>query len=387
MVIFAAFVVWYDKKDKEIKAKFVDESVYVWPSNGKAHTKDRTGTNNAEAWNKVPQFIKDAGIVAPTADYHGNFTAEVFDAIFTRICKNLMAMKLFNCRIHLDGASYHFHKSAAKPAGKGNLQDLKDWAERPEVKVWLNERGYVIPEKPKKADIQKFSKEYVEKSTWTIYDIARRNGGHIIRKTPPYHCELQPIEKIWACVKNKVAATTTGQHTVISLKQKLDFLFTSIPQSTFLAVWRGSIEECRSYLFDDDDDDDEKNKNDNATEPNIPAKPKRSFNDSHLVQYSQSDAAFDTEAELGFLQEKAEEWWTMTLNTVVNQDILFDSTPTGHNNDEEAGLDPGIDEVEEKEDEEDEDDRLIRTRRPQAVPISRLLNMTNDNPFVVAQFH
>ncbi|KAG0379357.1 hypothetical protein BGX24_000773, partial [Mortierella sp. AD032] len=180
LVIFAAFVVWYDKKEKEIKAKFVDESVYIWPSIGKAHTKDGTGANNAEAWNKVPQFVKDAGVVAPTADYHGNFTAEVFDALFTRICENLVAMKLFNCRIHLDGASYHFHKSAAKPAGK----------------------------KPKKIDIQKFSKEYVEKSTWTIYDIARRNGGHIIRKTPPYHCEPQPIEKIWACVKNRVAATT-----------------------------------------------------------------------------------------------------------------------------------------------------------------------------------
>ncbi|KAG0372844.1 hypothetical protein BGX24_012511, partial [Mortierella sp. AD032] len=97
------------------------------------NTKDGTGANNAEAWNKVPEFVKDAGVVAPTTDYHGNFTAEVFDAQFTRICDNLVAMKLCNRRIHLDGASYHSRKSAAKLTGKVNLQDFEDWAQLPEV--------------------------------------------------------------------------------------------------------------------------------------------------------------------------------------------------------------------------------------------------------------
>ncbi|KAG0302313.1 hypothetical protein BGZ97_002406 [Linnemannia gamsii] len=43
--------------------------------------------------------------------------------------------------------------------GKGNLQDLKNWAQTEDVQTWLQERGIVIPEKPnKQADIQKYAK-------------------------------------------------------------------------------------------------------------------------------------------------------------------------------------------------------------------------------------
>jgi len=40
---------------------------------------------------------------------------------------------------------------------------------------------------------------------YRIIDIARDNGGHEIQWTPPYHPELQPIERVWACVKNEIA--------------------------------------------------------------------------------------------------------------------------------------------------------------------------------------
>ncbi|OAQ24467.1 hypothetical protein K457DRAFT_1899225 [Linnemannia elongata AG-77] len=143
----------------------------------------------------------------PTNDYHGNFSALLFDSLFTRICKNFQGMGLNNCRIYLDGASYHFHKTAAKPARDAKMPDLREWAKWPD----------------------------------TIYAIAKQYGGHVIRKTPPYHCELQPIENIWACVKNKVAALTNGLHTSLSLKRTLISLFFSIPESTLLRVWNESI--------------------------------------------------------------------------------------------------------------------------------------------------
>ncbi|KAG0247798.1 hypothetical protein DFQ27_001575, partial [Actinomortierella ambigua] len=38
LIIFAAFVVWYDEDKNKLRAKFVDESIYIWPSTGKAHT-------------------------------------------------------------------------------------------------------------------------------------------------------------------------------------------------------------------------------------------------------------------------------------------------------------------------------------------------------------
>ncbi|KAF9543878.1 hypothetical protein EC957_000412, partial [Mortierella hygrophila] len=229
--------------------------------------------------------------------------------------------------------------------------------------------------KPKKADILKHSMAYVNEATWSIYDIARRNGGHIIRKTPPYHCELQPIEKIWACIKNKVAATTDGRHTLLSLKQTLDRLFISIPQSTFLAVWRGSIDQGRKYLLESEQEEEEEKAQGNNTQDgnntnaiNKPVYTNRNNNDIHHSQYKQKDAPFDTEAVLGDLSE---EMWTMTLNTIINRDILSDNTPNGHNNDEEGGIDDDIDEVEEEP--------LVRRQR-QTVSVSSLLNLTNDDP-------
>ncbi|KAF9538518.1 hypothetical protein EC957_006692, partial [Mortierella hygrophila] len=250
-----------------------------------------------------------------------------------------------------------------------------------DVQAWLEERGIVIPKKPKKADIQKHAKIYVDEATWSIYDIARRNGNHIIRKTPPYHCELQPIEKIWACIKNKVAATTNGRHTLLSLKQTLDHLFFSIPQETFLAVWRGSIEQGRKYWFESEEEREKEGEEEaqekgtkddnNANKAN---KNNRNNNDIHHAQHIQKDAPFDVESILGDLSVPM---WTMTLNTLNNKDILFASTPNGHNNDEEAGVDPSIVEVEE---EEEEEEPLIRNRSRQTIPIFKLVNLTNYDP-------
>jgi len=347
LIIFAAFVVWYDKSKNELRSKFVDESVYIWPSIGKAHTKSGGAAKNLfnkEVWNDVPSEIEAAGIVAPTNDYHGNFSADLFDSLFTRICKNLQGMGLNNCRIHLDGASYHFHKTTAKPAGNANLSDLREWAKRPDVKAWLEKENRSIPDNPRKKDIEPHVKAYVQDSTWTVYAIAKQYGGHIIRKTPPYHCELQPIEKIWACVKNKVAALTNGQYTSLSLKRTLIRLFSTIPESTFLSLWNESIRQGIQYWTAAEKERNQGDNNDNAN------------NDGNTNDISD---IFDVEVILGDLSERM---WTLTVDFINNQDnidkhVQFRKTPDGED-DEDAGVDPDIDE--EEEDEPLLDNRYIR---------------------------
>jgi hypothetical protein len=389
LVIFAAFVVYYDKKDKELKAKFVDNSVYIWPALGKAHTKNGASAQNAEVWNNVPDFIKNANVIAPTHDYHGNFTSEVFDSIFTEICKNLVGMGLTRCRIHLDGASYHFHKNSSKPDGKGNMKDLAEWCDRDEIKDWMAKNNMSLPDrKHQKADYQAVLQAYTKAATWTIYDIAKENGNHIIRKTPPYHCELQPIERIWACVKNKVAATTNGSHTTVSLKRTLEILFASIPQSTFLSVWSESINQCIKYQVEKEKEEEEELKElaeNNASgsansnkESNKPIKPRskplhpRFDNVVHHNQHRNADASFDTEALLGDLSEQM---WQWTLNTIINDHIYLDNTPDGRNNDEDAGGDSGL-EMELNEDEavEKEGEGEPAQSSRSAMSISSMLN-------------
>ncbi|KAF9125489.1 hypothetical protein BGX30_000447 [Mortierella sp. GBA39] len=88
-------------------------------------------------WNKVPDFIRDANIVSPDHnDYHRNFTAGLFDKMFTGVCKSLQEMGLEKCLIHLDGASYHLHKANSKPASN-RKPDLAEWIQRDDVARWL----------------------------------------------------------------------------------------------------------------------------------------------------------------------------------------------------------------------------------------------------------
>ncbi|KAF9907832.1 hypothetical protein BX616_000316 [Lobosporangium transversale] len=43
-----------------------------------------------------------------------------------------------------------------------------------------------------------------DESYFSISKIAQVNGGHEILKAPPYHCELQPTEKIWAVIRQMI---------------------------------------------------------------------------------------------------------------------------------------------------------------------------------------
>ncbi|KAF8913364.1 hypothetical protein BGZ58_005716, partial [Dissophora ornata] len=98
LVIFAAFVVYYDRDNHRMESKFVQDSVYIWPPIGNAHLntskRSKDGDNDNNVWNNVPQEVKDAKVIAVDHDYHGNFIAELFDRLFQRICQNLEAMNL-----------------------------------------------------------------------------------------------------------------------------------------------------------------------------------------------------------------------------------------------------------------------------------------------------
>ncbi|KAI8597877.1 hypothetical protein EDD21DRAFT_436135 [Dissophora ornata] len=111
LIIFAAFVVYYDQETRKVESKFVKDSVYIWPAIGKVHIKNdsRRSAENRKLW-YAPSEIRDAGIIAIDYDYHGNFASVLFDGLFQRLCQNLNVMNLGPCNIHLDGASYHFHK-------------------------------------------------------------------------------------------------------------------------------------------------------------------------------------------------------------------------------------------------------------------------------------
>src|SRR5688500_5015233 len=56
-------------------------------------------------------------------------------------------------------------------------------------------------------------------------ELARRNQGCDILRTPPYHPELHPIEQVWGMVKSKLADSQDGHYTMASLQKRLEPTF------------------------------------------------------------------------------------------------------------------------------------------------------------------
>ncbi|CAB5395250.1 unnamed protein product [Rhizophagus irregularis] len=75
---------------------------------------------------------------------------------------------------------------------------------------------------------------------------------HEVSFTPPYHCELQPIEGIWSVVKGEVAHS--GPHpNLLSVRNTLLNAFKKkITSQVIIGFWRRALKNAKEYLeFDD----------------------------------------------------------------------------------------------------------------------------------------
>lgn len=133
------------------------------------------------------------------ADYHDNINGEIFLNLFkNRIIDNLEKKSL----IIMDNASYHsYYKDKSyfnpKTANKTEIIDFlkskgKIYFDSNVLKKFLVEEALKFWEKPQN-DIEK---------------IAEKNG-HKILYLPPYHPEYNPIEYVWAKMKNFIADNPT----------------------------------------------------------------------------------------------------------------------------------------------------------------------------------
>jgi hypothetical protein len=61
-------------------------------------------------------------------------------------------------------------------------------------------------------------------------DVIAHQQGHEVTRTPPYHPELQPIEKCWGVVKNEVARHC--DFTMDNLRAQLEAAFEKVTATT-----------------------------------------------------------------------------------------------------------------------------------------------------------
>ena len=99
--------------------------------------------------------------------------------------------------IIMDNASYHSRVINKPPSRNTRKADIQEWLQQNNIKYH-----------PFETIIELLHKVKQYKSVVNIYELDQlaSERGHEIICLPPYHCQYNPTELIWAKVKGEVAA-------------------------------------------------------------------------------------------------------------------------------------------------------------------------------------
>ncbi|XP_050293523.1 uncharacterized protein LOC126734047 [Anthonomus grandis grandis] len=147
-------------------------------------------------------FVKDGLLIfrsgSKSGDYHDDMNHENFMKwVETQLLPNLPP----NSVLVLDNASYH-NVQVKKNVTSGSKKQL--------IIDWLKEHNLEHDEKMTKTELYEIVLQ--NKRFYPIkckLDELMESHGHLTLRLPPYHPELNPIEKIWTTVKNWVASRNT----------------------------------------------------------------------------------------------------------------------------------------------------------------------------------
>ncbi|CAB5092983.1 unnamed protein product [Rhizophagus irregularis] len=232
---------WVPHQGNKLHGELVPNSVHIWDPRIKPPGNRGRKRSNAEEWNDVPNVVKDANIVLNQMDYHGNFNAEIFEDLFSTLCETLHE-KYGPVNIHMDGASYHKRRVENIPTSSTKKQ---------EIVKWLTAHNISFSNELRKPELLELVQMHKEKVSFTCVEIAKQYG-HEVFYTPPYHCELQPIEGVWAVVKGEVARS--GPHpNLLSIRNTLlDAFKNKINSKVILRLWRKTLKNAKAYFEADE---------------------------------------------------------------------------------------------------------------------------------------
>lgn len=136
-------------------------------------------------------FIEGAELVFQTknsGDYHDQMNGEIFREWFVELLRSLDE----GCVLVMDNASYHSKLLEKTPNTKSKKADILAWLETKKIH---HDPTLTVRELLQEVKIHKRKFERYE-----LDNIATEMGHEVIR-LPPYHCQYNPIELIWAKVK------------------------------------------------------------------------------------------------------------------------------------------------------------------------------------------
>lgn len=161
-----------------------------------------------------------------SGDYHDEMNSQNYE---TWLKDKLMPNLPQNSVIVIDNAPYHNVQENRAPTSN---------SKKCEMVTWLSDRNIPFSTamlKPQLYDIVKgCKKRYVTYK----FDSLLSSQGHTVLRLPPYHPDLNPIELIWAQVKNNVAKRNTTFK--LAEVQKL-------AEEEFAAVTQEDWQKCCSH--------------------------------------------------------------------------------------------------------------------------------------------
>lgn len=125
-------------------------------------------------------------------DYHSEMNGKLFKDWFVSLLSHLEEGSI----IVMDNASYHSMLKDKVPTSKWKKSEIINWLHSKQI----NHHPHMTkPELLSLNEIKNFRK------TYELDSIANEMGHEVVR-LPPYHCQYNPIELIWAQVKREVAS-------------------------------------------------------------------------------------------------------------------------------------------------------------------------------------
>uniref|UniRef100_V5GNK6 Tc1-like transposase DDE domain-containing protein n=1 Tax=Anoplophora glabripennis TaxID=217634 RepID=V5GNK6_ANOGL len=121
--------------------------------------------------------------------------ADVFEEYFTQMLDLIPPGSV----IVMDNASYHSRQTERTPTTAWRKADIIQWLSGKNISF---ETNMVKKELLTLVNLNKDQKKYV-------IDEMATNRQITVLRLPPYHCELNPIELVWAQVKGDVARNNT----------------------------------------------------------------------------------------------------------------------------------------------------------------------------------
>lgn len=150
-----------------------------------------------------------------TNDYHEEMNANIFEEWFEKVLPTLEK----ECVVVLDNASYHSRKIEKVPTTATRKGDIQSW---------LQEKNISFQKDMVKDELLHLVKVHKENFNKYAIDELAKTYNRTVLRLPPYHCELNPIELIWAQVKGEIAR----KNTTFKLKEVKELLDTSLNNVT-----------------------------------------------------------------------------------------------------------------------------------------------------------